>query len=135
MKQNRSIRTKGLHWLLAVSLAAAPACVAAAAAGAGGALYATSRGAASLVQGQPTDVAPKVTAAFSEFQIEQTGNSTENGGDKQEFKGTKGDLEVTVSLERKSPTTTNVEVTARKNLAEWDKDFAKQVLERIVSAS
>lgn len=79
---------KGMHWLLVASLAAAPACVAAAAAGAGGALYVTSRGEASLVQGQPAEVAPRVTAAFSEFQIQQTGNSTENGGDKQEFKGT-----------------------------------------------
>ena len=126
---------RGRQLLLALAVAAAPSCVAAAAAGAGGALYVTSRGAESLVQGQPGDVAPKVTAAFSEFQIQQTGNSTENGGDKQEFKGTKGDLDVTVSLERKSPTTTNVEVTARKNLAEWDKDFAKQVLQKIVSSS
>lgn|SRR5690242_61830 len=126
----------GMKWLVVAALAAAaPACVAAAAAGAGGALYVTSRGAESLVQGQPSQVAPRVTAAFSAFQIEQTGNSTENGGDKQEFKGTKGDLEVTVSLERKSPTTTNVEVTARKNLAEWDKDFAKQVLQKIVTSS
>ena len=125
-----------MKWLVVAALAAAaPACVAAAAAGAGGALYVTSRGAESLVQGQPSQVAPRVTAAFAEFQIEQTGNSTENGGDKQEFKGTKGDLEVTVSLERKSPTTTNVEVTARKNLAEWDKDFAKQVLQKIVTSS
>ncbi len=126
---------RGRHLMLVLAVAAAPGCVAAAAAGAGGALYVTSRGAASLVQGQPSDVAPKVTAAFSEFQIQQTGSSTDNGGDKQEFKGTKGDLDVTVSLERKSPTTTNVEVTARKNLAEWDKDFAKQVLQRIVSSS
>ena len=129
-------RSTGMKWLVVAALAAAaPACVAAAAAGAGGALYVTSRGAESLVQGQPSQVAPRVAAAFSEFQIQQTRNSTENGGDKQEFKGTKGDLEVTVSLERKSPTTTNVEVTARKNLAEWDKDFAKQVLQRIVASS
>lgn len=133
MRIGRSI---GVKWLVVAALAAAaPACVAAAAAGAGGALYVTSRGAESLVQGQPSQVAPRVTAAFAEFQIQQTGNSTENGGDKQEFKGTKGDLEVTVSLERKSPTTTNVEVTARKNLAEWDKDFAKQVLQKIVTSS
>jgi hypothetical protein len=129
-------RSIGVKWLVVAALAAAaPACVAAAAAGAGGALYVTSRGAESLVQGQPSQVAPRVTAAFAEFQIQQTGNSTENGGDKQEFKGTKGDLEVTVTLERKSPTTTNVEVTARKNLAEWDKDFAKQVLQKIVTTS
>ena len=128
--------SRGWQWLAVAALAAgAPACVAAAAAGAGGALYVTSRGAESLVQGQPSEVAPRVMAAFSEFQIQQTGNSTENGGDKQEFKGTKGDLEVSVTLERKSPTTTNVEVTARKNLAEWDKDFAKQVLQKIVTTS
>src|SRR5512140_3414209 len=89
-------RSIGVKWLVVAAVAAAaPACVAAAAAGAGGALYVTSRGAESLVQGQPSQVAPRVTAAFAEFQIQQTGSSTENGGDKQEFKGTKGDLEVT----------------------------------------
>ena len=30
--------------------------------------------------------------------------------------------------------TTKGEVYARKNLAEWDKDYARQVLERIVKA-
>ena len=126
---------RAARWVFVASLAGtAPACVAAAAAGAGGALYVTSRGAESLVQGQPSDVASRVATAFGDLQIQQTGNSTENGGDNLEYKGTKGDLEITVSLERKSPTTTNVEVTARKNLAEWDKDFAKQVLQRIVGA-
>jgi hypothetical protein len=124
-----------IRWVAALAVAATPACVAAAAAGAGGAVYLTSRGAQSLVDGQPSDVAPRVAAAFSQNQIQQTGTSTDNGGDKQEFKGTKDDLDVTVSLERKSPTTTQVEVTARKNLAEWDKDFARQVLAAIVTKS
>ncbi len=125
----------GRHLALALALAmAAPACVAAVA-GAGAAVYLTSRGAESLVDGQPSSVAPRVAAAFTELQVQQTGTSSENGGDKQEFKGTRGDLEITVTLERKSPTSTNVEVTARKNLAEWDKEFAKQMLQRIVSGS
>ncbi len=49
-----------------------------------------------------------------------------------EFKGKNGDRDVTIRLERKSPTTTKVEVTARKNMAEWDKDYAREVLSGIV---
>lgn len=41
----------------------------------------------------------------------------------------------TVELVRKSPTSTRVEVTARKNLAEWDKEYAQQLLSRIVQKS
>ena len=59
-------------------------------------------------------------------------SSTENGGANREFKGKKGELDVTIQLEQKSDKTTRVEVTARKNLAEWDKDYAQQVLQRIV---
>ncbi|MBA3892760.1 MAG: hypothetical protein H0X69_03550 [Gemmatimonadales bacterium] len=44
----------------------------------------------------------------------------------------KGDLDVTIDVQRESPSTAKVEVTARKNLAEWDKDYAKEVLNRIV---
>ena len=64
--------------------------------------------------------------------IVQEGSSTENGGAKRELKGKQGDLDVTVQLERQDTATTKVEVYARKNLAEWDKDYARQVLERIV---
>jgi hypothetical protein len=56
----------------------------------------------------------------------------EQGGDKREFKGKKGDLDVTFELERKSDKTTRVEVTARENLAEWDKEYAQRLLSRIV---
>jgi hypothetical protein len=60
---------------------------------------------------------------------------SENGGDKQELKGTKGDLDVTISMERESPSMTKVEVSARENLAEWDKDYAQRVLNKIVAKS
>ena len=58
--------------------------------------------------------------------------STESGGDRREFKGKKGDLDVTIDMEQKSDKTTRVEVSARKNLAEWDKDYAQELLQRIV---
>jgi hypothetical protein len=121
-------------WMLVLAAALpASACLAAAAgAGAAGGIYLTTRGAQSLVEGSVDEVAQRAQAVMSEEGIVPDATSTEQGGDKREFKGKKGDLDVTVSLERKSPTTTNVEVTARKSLAEWDKDYAKQVLSRIV---
>ena len=116
--------------LLALS---SSACVAAAAgAGAAGAIYLTSRGAESVVEGSVDDLAGRAKAVMGEMQIVEDAESTEQGGDKREFKGKKGDLDVTVKLERQSATTTKVEVTAQKNLAEWDKDYAQQILERIV---
>ena len=47
----------------------------------------------------------------------------------------KGDLDVTISMERQSPSMTKVEVSARENLAEWDKDYAQRVLNKIVAKS
>ena len=36
-------------------------------------------------------------------------------------------------MERKSNNTTQVEVYARRNAVEWDKEFAKNLLSRIVT--
>lgn len=108
------------------------ACLAAAAAGAAGGIYLTTRGAESLVEGSIEDVAARAEAVMEEMQIARDGESSEDGGDKRELKGKKGDLDVTIQMQRESPTTTKVEVTARENLAEWDKDYAQQVLQRIV---
>jgi hypothetical protein len=121
------------RWVLLLLLVALPGCLAAAAgAGAGAGLYLTSRGAESLVDGSIDDVATRTQTALTDLGVQVTGTSTDKGGDVREFKGKKDDLDVTAHLERQGPSTTKVEVTARKNLAEWDKDFAKQVLQRIV---
>jgi hypothetical protein len=122
---------RNLLFLLAIVLPST-GCLAAAAAGAAGGVYLTSRGAESVIEGSPAQVAARAQAVMSEMGIVKEGESTENQGDKQVVKGKKGDLDVTVDIVRESPTTAKVEVTARKNLAEWDKDFAKEVLNRIV---
>lgn len=108
-------------------------CVAAAAAaGAGAGIYLTSRGAESLVESSVDDVAARARAVMSEEGIVPDASNSEKGGDKRELKGKKGDLDVTIQLERESGSTTRVEVTARENLAEWDKEYAQQLLSRIV---
>jgi hypothetical protein len=120
-----------LSLVLALALPAT-ACLAAAAAGAAGGVYLTTRGAESLVEGPIDEVTARAEAVMSEMQIAKDGESSERGGDERELKGKKGDLDVTIQLRRENPTTTKVEVTARENLAEWDKEYAQQVLERIV---
>jgi hypothetical protein len=107
-------------------------CLAAAAAGAGAGIYLTSRGAESIVEGSPDQIASRARAVMSEEGIVPDAASAENGGDKRELKGKKGDLDVSFEIERQSDKTTRVEVSARKNLAEWDKDYAQKLLQRIV---
>jgi hypothetical protein len=123
-----------IRWALALGLALPTAgCVAAAAAaGAGAGIYLTSRGAESTVESSVDQVAARVRAVMSEEGIVPDASSTEQGGAKREFKGKKGDLDVTFELEQKTSKTTRLEVTARKNLAEWDKDYAQQLLSRVV---
>lgn len=116
----------------ALPAAGCAAAVAAGAAGAAGGIYLTSRGAESLVQGSIDQVAARAKSAMNEMNIVLDAQSSEQQGAKREFKGKKGDLDVVVHLESKSDKTTQVEATARKNLAEWDKDFAQQLVSRIV---
>jgi hypothetical protein len=120
-----------------ISLALAAAllstgCLAAAAAGAAGGVYLTSRGAESVINASVDDVADRSEAVMGEMGIVKQAESTEDEGTKHVLKGRQGDLDVTIDIDRESATTSKVEVTARKNLAEWDKDYAKEVLNRIV---
>jgi hypothetical protein len=125
-----------LRWLMALAVVLPmTGCLAAAAAGAGAGIYLTSRGAESLVQGSIDQIATRANAVMNAEGIVPDASSTENGGQNRELKGKKGDLDVTIQLEQKTDKTTRVEVTARKNVAEWDKDYAQQVLQRIVEKS
>jgi len=121
--------------IIATVLPAAGCAAAAVAAGAGAGVYLTSRGAESLVNGPIDDVAARTKSVLNEMNIVQDAQSSENQGAKREFKGKKGDLDVTVQLESKDAKTTRVEASARKNLAEWDKDFAQTLIRRIVEKS
>lgn len=122
------------RWILTLALVlSTTGCMAAAAAaGAGAGIYLTTRGAESMVEGSIDDVSGRARAVLNEDDIVLDESNMASGGDEREFKGKKGDLDVTIDLQRESPTTTRVEVTARENLAEWDKEYAQQLLSRIV---
>jgi len=125
------------RWALLIGLTGAlPGCLAAAAAaaGAGTGIYLTTRGAESTVNAPVNEVAARARAVFKTEGVTLDATSMESGGDTREIKGKKGDLDIAVSMERASPTTTKTEVTARKNLAEWDKDYAQRILDKIVKS-
>jgi hypothetical protein len=123
------------RWVLLLGLAGPlPGCVAAgaAAAGVGSGVYFTSRGAESIVDGPTDQVARRARAVLAAEAVRITGTQTERSGDKRELKGTKNDLEITVTMERRDAQSTKTEVSARKNLVTWDKDYAQQLLGKIV---
>ena len=107
-------------------------CLAAAAGGAAAGVYLTSRGAEAVVEGSVEDVATRAESVMGEMGIVKEGESTEDQGAKHVLKGKKGDLDVNIDIKRETDKTSKVEVTARENLAEWDKDYAKDVVNRIV---
>jgi hypothetical protein len=124
-------------YAFAIALVGAlPACVAAGAAalGAGSGIYFTTRGVGSNVKGSAADVERRARDVFAQEGIPITGTQTENGGEKREIKGNKNGLDISVSMEQQGGAT-KTEVTARKNLVEWDKDYAQQLLNKIVAAS
>jgi hypothetical protein len=121
---------------LALGAGAAQGCAAAvvgAGAGIAGTAYFTSRGVGSTVYGSVDNLATRTQIAMSQMDIPVTETKSENGGKTREYKGTKGDLDVTVSLSYNDDKTTKVEVDARRNLVTWDKDYAKTLMDRIVS--
>lgn len=130
------MRGKILRWRIGVALVSIltfNGCfLVAAGAGAGAAIVFTNRGASSLVGGTVDQAYERSAAVFQQLGIAQTGSSTEESGAKRRLVGTKGDLEVTVELSRSTDSTTSAEVYAKKNVVEYDKDFAKDVLNRII---
>jgi hypothetical protein len=123
--------------IIVAAVLPAAGCAAAVVGGAGAAtgVYLTSRGAESLAPGSVDQVARRTKTVMNEMDIVLDAQSSEQQGAKREFKGKKGDLDVTVRLESQSTKTTKVEASARKNLAEWDKDFAQTLVSRIVEKS
>ena len=117
----------------ALMLASVEGCfLVAAGAGAGAAVAYTNRGARSVVDGSVDQAFDKSVAAFQQSGITETGRGVEESGAKRRLVGMKGETEVTVELNRESASTTNVEVVAKKSAVDYDKDFAKLVLTRIV---
>jgi len=120
--------------LLSITPVAA-GCAAAAVAGAGAAtgIYLTTRGAEGVVDGDLRTVTGRTEAVMRDLGLRVTERKIEYDDNEVEFKAKTDDLDVSIDLEAESARTTRVQVEARRNLVEWDKDYAQMVIRRIVA--
>ena len=130
-------RSFAVMMALGAAAAAGQACVPAAAAGAGAAsaVYLTSRGAKAQVKGTTEEVEADSRKVLSEQAVQITDEKIEDGGKRRQLQGKKGDLDVTISIDRKDDKTSEVEVSARRNAVSWDQDYARSLLTSIVHES
>jgi len=119
--------------LLAAPLAGGTGCLAAAAAGAGAGWYFTSRGAEALVNGSLEEVATRSQGVMAELGITASGMGDMESSTKRELKGKRDDMDITIRLEAQGENQTKVEVVAQRNLAEYDKEYAREVVSKIVA--
>ena len=107
--------------------------LAAAGAGAGGAIYVTDRGAEAQVASPVARTLDATRQAFQEYGITETKSSNEQDGgvEKRSLEGKTSDRDVTVDL-RSEGSGTHVGVVVKKSMVTWDKDFAKRILNKIV---
>jgi hypothetical protein len=125
--------------LLALGLGvAASGCVAAAAGaavGAGAAVAYNNRGVEGDVKGDPAQVKARTEAVFGQMGIQTTGTQMQKSGAEQQITGRAGDKDVTVSVQANGAGVSHVQVEARAGTLDWDRDYARDVLTRIVGQS
>ncbi len=117
--------------ITAAALTSSGCFLVAAGAGAGAAVAYDKRGANAQLAGTVNATFDKAVASFAANGVNETGRGTEKSGDVRTLSGKKGELDVTVRIERVSESVSSVEVIARKNVVEFDRTFAKQVLDSI----
>lgn len=106
-------------------------CLAAAAAGAGGAIVLSGHTAEAIVERSVDDMVSAAEAVLSDEGIDVTDTRSENSGERRVLEGDKGDLDITVRVER-ADEGTKVGVSARRNAAQWDDDYARSLLANII---
>ena len=110
--------------------------VAAAGAGAGGAVYVTERDAEATLPASVAAVEASAKRTFGEMGITEKRTIAEegSGGLKRTLEGTLDDRDISVAIQN-AGTGAKVVVAARKTPVTWDKDLAKKILEKIVEGS
>lgn len=136
MLSGMSVRTRTMMALLMLPLAAAAcsrttAAVAGAGAAAAAAIGYTDRGAASAVDASVTHMADAAEAAFRDLGIALTEREVDEQGI--EVKGMEGDWQVVVDIERDADDAlTDVEVTVSRDLVNYEKSRAEDILRAIL---
>jgi uncharacterized protein (DUF2147 family) len=120
--------------LLAGSLTGCAAAAVGAAGAVGGVAY-TDRGAEGDVKGNVEQVNRQATQALKSMGIQITGSELKNSGREQSISGKAGGTDVSVKMRQASAGTTHIEVIAKESTLRWNKDYAKEILAKIVQQS
>lgn len=119
-----------------VAVLTAGCLVAAAGAGAGGAIYLSDRGAESVVPASVDRAFDAARQTFGELGVSErkTGSEREGDTERRQLEGDTDDRDVRVTI-RSQGEGAHVEVVVRRSAVTWDKEFARRILERIVTLS
>jgi hypothetical protein len=130
----RNYRATLLPLILGAAVAGGGCAAAAVGAGAAAAVHLSDRGAESLVTANVAKSEDAARKAFTEFNITETKARTETGDgkDKRVLEGTAPDREITVTISGEGDGS-KIEVVAKKSAVTWDKDYAKAILQRVIT--
>lgn len=125
-----------LAWLsTSGGLGCAAAPVSAAVGSGSGAVAYTDRGAKGDVQASVGDVDDRARDTFKEMGIALTDSAMRDSGNEQDLNGKYGGTDVSIQMIKSAPSITHVEVMARESTLNWNKDYAKEILNKIASQS
>lgn len=125
-------RLAPLAVLLFTATTAACAAAAGAAAGAAGAIAYTERGASAETVAGVEAVASATEAVFIDLDLTVTGREMEEAGREIELEGRRGDMQVEVHIDHEGDDLTHIDVIAREGTLGYDRDFARDILARIL---
>ena len=108
--------------------------VAALGGGAAGGVAYSDRGAQADVKGNVNQVAKNTQEVFQKMGIQSTGTQMKNSGSERDLDGKSGNNNVSVQITSTGPQSSHVEVISKDGTLSWNKDYAKQVVERIVAS-
>ncbi|MEE8486648.1 MAG: DUF3568 family protein [Gemmatimonadota bacterium] len=117
--------------MILVLTAGLSGCLLAAGAGAGGAVFFSGHTAEAIVERSVADMANVAERVLSEEQVAISTTSSEDSGATRTYEGRKGDLDVTVIVERVTGGA-KVRVSVRRGTTSWDDDYAKELLAKII---
>ena len=100
--------------------------------GSTGGRVATSPGVSGTARGALIDVERSTRFAFGDMDIRVVGQVDKQSPERWVVRGVKGTLNITVTLQSQSPSTTIVEVRARTTETDYDNEFGLQLLNKII---
>lgn len=127
---NMGVRTAGRGFLLILT-AGLTGCLVAAAAGAGGAIVLSGHTAEAIVDRPIDEMAGVAEQVLADDGVSITDTRSQDSGAKRIFEGEKGNLDVTVTIQR-TEEGTKLGVEAQRNAASWDDDYARALLAKII---